>query len=1036
MTIRLKTMLLILVNVLIALFLMLAATYALSIRWADRNDTNNARENMRRVRALVGTELDNLQAFARDYAVWDDTYAFVLNRNQAYIDSNFVDGVYNNNHIDFILIVDLQGRLVYGRAYDSVQRAQSTEPWDATAALRDIGAFRGDMGKNGMKGLLKLSTGPFLFSAQPILRSDEQGAPVGVLIFGRALEPAVLSSISSITGLAISAFSLNDPLMAADLRAKLVALPRDDPILVTPREAGICPAFCVLYDFKGDPVLVLSTLQPTQFRAQVIAALSTLLALLAIIIIGGYAGITFMLDRMTLSRIMQLSLFTGGVRSAEQLSDRISMKGKDEIVALASSLNGMLDALQREAHRHYMDEERLRTLVDLDQLGDVSDVALTDYALEAVVRLTGSTLGYLAVTSEDGQTLSIQSWSRAAMAECTVHDKPIVYPLASTGLWGEPVRQRRVVITNDYRAEDPLKKGYPPGHVRIDSHMGVPIFEGDRVVMVSGVANKAAPYDEADVRQVTLLMGGMWRQIQKRKAQEALQESEERFRNASQVTGQIIYESFLATGRIRWSGAIAPITGRSPEEFQDIGFVKYQALIHPEDLARMDPDFEKARAGCGSYQVSYRLARPDGSWVWVEDTGVFLNDGGGEATRMLGSLKDISERILAQEEKLRYEEKLQQAAKMEAVGRLAGGVAHDFNNALTGILGYTELLMRSVDAGSETYGELEEIRRAGEHAASLTAQLLAFSRKQVIQPRNVDLNAILRDATTMLARLMGENMRLTTLCAESPVVVRADPSQIEQILINLAMNARDAMPEGGRLSIEVDRARIDEAYAVQHPDARMGEYALLIVSDTGSGMSRDTIAHLFEPFFTTKDPSQGGGLGLAMIYGAVRQNDGFINVYSEPGIGTTFRVYLPLVAEARLEAAAPAGLPPVPRGSETILLVEDEAMVRTLAGRILSRQGYTVIAGADAEEALALAAARAGKIDLLLTDMVMPGTNGKSLYDALKPLRPGMKVVFMSGYAESIIAHQGVLEEGVHFLPKPFTMNALTAAVRGALDGP
>jgi signal transduction histidine kinase len=405
-----------------------------------------------------------------------------------------------------------------------------------------------------------------------------------------------------------------------------------------------------------------------------------------------------------------------------------------------------------------------------------------------------------------------------------------------------------------------------------------------------------------------------------------------------------------------------------------------------------------------------------------------------EAGRFATVFEDATARRQAEEEKAALEEQLRQAMKMEAVGRLAGGVAHDFNNILTGILGYADLLLRSLPPEDPSRAEIREIASAGERAADLTRQLLAFSRKQLIAPKVLDLNEVLANSQRMLTRIIGEDVRLLFVPGENLGRVRADPGQIEQVLINLAVNARDAMPDGGTLTVETADAVIDAAYARTQVGVTPGVYVRLAVSDSGHGMTPEVKAHLFEPFFTTKEKGKGTGLGLSTVYGIVRQNGGFVHVYSEPGRGSTFRIYFPRVEDAA--DALPLTAPPTaPRGTETILLVEDEEMVRRLVARVLGELGYRILTAADGGEAQSVSGAEPGRIDLLLTDVIMPGMNGKELFAHLAVARPGLRTLFMSGYTENAIAHHGVLDPGTRFLPKPFTIEHLAAKVREALDG-
>jgi two-component system cell cycle sensor histidine kinase/response regulator CckA len=399
--------------------------------------------------------------------------------------------------------------------------------------------------------------------------------------------------------------------------------------------------------------------------------------------------------------------------------------------------------------------------------------------------------------------------------------------------------------------------------------------------------------------------------------------------------------------------------------------------------------------------------------------------------RRLGAvvvLHDITERKL-------LETQLRQAQKMEAIGRLAGGVAHDFNNLLNVILGYGEMLLEKLPEGDPSRHKLVEIRSAANRAAGLTRQLLAFSRKQVIEPRVIDLNSLIADMEKMMRRLIGEDIELLTRPAPGLGRVRADPGQIEQILMNLAVNARDAMPDGGRLILETANADLEESFARQHPGARPGRFVTFVVTDTGVGMDAEVQSHLFEPFFTTKDQGKGTGLGLATVYGIVKQSEGYITVRSEPGRGATFTIYLPRVDAP--SDRAPTRAPAVSAGgTETLLVVEDESTVRDLLGEILQGLGYTVLSTGDVDEALAIVRDRREPIHLLITDVVMPKMNGRELARRITALRADLKVIYMSGYADSAIIHQGILESGAAFIQKPFSLTTVAQRIREILDGP
>ena len=414
---------------------------------------------------------------------------------------------------------------------------------------------------------------------------------------------------------------------------------------------------------------------------------------------------------------------------------------------------------------------------------------------------------------------------------------------------------------------------------------------------------------------------------------------------------------------------------------------------------------------------------------WFQTIKVPLRLPEEESSTLLGVATEITERK-------RLEEQLLQSQKMEAVGQLAGGVAHDFNNILTAIVGYTDLLAADFSPNSRELEDLEEIRKAARRAAALTRQLLSFSRKQMLEPRIIDLNGVVTNLEKMLRSLISENIELKTALATGLGAARADPNQIEQVIMNLAINARDAMPEGGTLTIETGNATLDENYAARHVSVVPGAYVMLAVTDTGCGMNEETKARMFEPFFTTKPPGRGTGLGLSTVYGIVKQSGGNIWLYSEPGRGTTFKIYLPTVAALPEDIGKVVPVEAARHGGGTVLVVEDDDQLRRLTHRALAARGYTVLEADRGRAALDIARRHKGMIDLLLTDVVMPDTNGRKLADALRAARPGLRVLYMSGYPDGAIASHGMLEHGVAYLAKPFTTEAITRKVREVLDAP
>ena len=507
-------------------------------------------------------------------------------------------------------------------------------------------------------------------------------------------------------------------------------------------------------------------------------------------------------------------------------------------------------------------------------------------------------------------------------------------------------------------------------------------------------------------------------------AVEALRTAEERMRFALQNADVGIWDVDYTTGAHRWSETLEAHYGLQPGTF-DGTFDAFVERIHPDDRESVLETFGTAMTSGADFSFQNRSIWPDGTVRWLTGAGRVLLGDRGEPVRGVGISLDVTERH-------RLEEQFQQAQKMEAIGQLAGGVAHDFNNLLTAILGYSELLLADLDPSDPRQADITEIQKAGESAARLTRQLLALSRKQVIEPTLLDLNVVVTDMRAMLGRLIGEDVNIVLGLRPELAPVKADRGQIEQIVLNLAVNARDAMPTGGTLTIETTNVERDERDGTTAQlTLKPGPWTALIVSDTGTGMSPGVQARLFEPFFTTKEIGKGTGLGLATVHSIVKQSGGRVDVSSEVGRGTSFTVYFPRADAVETVDARPAAQ--TRAGARTVLVVEDAEGLRALARRLLERQGYRVLVAANADEARRLFD-RNPSIDVLLTDVVMPGANGVELTRRLAGQRPALKVIYMSGYTEETIVHHGVLNPGIAFLHKPFTSETLGRKVREVLD--
>jgi two-component system cell cycle sensor histidine kinase/response regulator CckA len=547
--------------------------------------------------------------------------------------------------------------------------------------------------------------------------------------------------------------------------------------------------------------------------------------------------------------------------------------------------------------------------------------------------------------------------------------------------------------------------------------------KGGRPVDIEATMAGAADYLAKDSVTSVLLERSMRHALERKQSAEALHLSEERYRDIVENSHDFIYSHDLKGNYTSINNAGEQLTGYTREEVLTMNFAQ---IVAPDFVDKAEEMIAGRLAGEKGTAYDLDIVAKDGRRIAVEiNTKLVLRDG--VAVGVQGTARDVTGRK-------DLEEQLRQSQKMEAIGRLAGGIAHDFNNLLTAITGYSELSMRRMEETDPLLVNLQEIKKAGDRAASLTRQLLAFSRKQVLRPKVLVLNSVVSDMERMLARLIGEDIELCTVLEPNLSSIKVDPGQIEQIIMNLAVNARDAMPQGGKLTIETRNVVIDDEYARNHIAVTPGPFVKLEVSDSGCGIDTQTQSRIFEPFFTTKEVGKGTGLGLSTVYGIVKQSGGHIWVYSEVGVGTIFTIYLPCTEENpeayKREYGNERGL----RGTETILIAEDEEVVRKLVSKVLLMYGHKVLEAADGNEALLISESHVAPIDLLITDVIMPDMNGLELANHLTGLRPETKVLFMSGYTDSAIVHQGVLDDGANFIQKPFSPEALASKVREVLE--
>jgi PAS domain S-box-containing protein len=636
-----------------------------------------------------------------------------------------------------------------------------------------------------------------------------------------------------------------------------------------------------------------------------------------------------------------------------------------------------------------------------------AQLQVSDRKLAAVARL--ARVGYW----EDDLVADRLTWSEEA---CQFVGLPLSERMPSWDTFRELVHPDDWRLVQDARAR--LREGEPPCTVAF------------RVTLCDGALRHVETMAEAvrdEHGRIIRVVGAIKDVSERKQADDALRASQQRLWVALQATGLGLWDWDLATNVVEFSPAWKQQIGYEPDEIPD-HYEEWEGRLHPEDR---DHTLRALRAYLDGRQPEYssefRLRHKDGTYRWIYSRGAMLRDESGRHTHMIGCHLDITERK-------QLEEQYRQSQKMQALGQLAGGIAHDFNNLLTVINGFAELVAEQLGPSHRSLRDLNEIRAAATSAAGLTRELLAFSRRQILKPQVLDVDQVLGRMERVLGRLIGENIALTIKPSASRRVT-ADASQIEQVILNLAVNARDAMPDGGRLLIETMDVTLDTTFVRRHGGARPGDHVLIAISDTGTGMDATTRAHLFEPFYTTKPAGWGTGLGLATVYGIVKQSGGSIWVYSEPGKGSTFKIYLP-VATGGVEppAAAPADTRAL-RGTETVLVVEDQTGVRSFIEQTLHRLGYTVVTASTGPEAVAAALAHGGPIHVMLTDVVLPGASGREAARQVLAVRPSLRVLYMSGYTDEAIVRHGVLEPALAFIQKPFTADDLARRIREVLAG-
>lgn len=698
-----------------------------------------------------------------------------------------------------------------------------------------------------------------------------------------------------------------------------------------------------------------------------------------------------------------------------------------QLKAQIRDLEQELVVLRRKEEQHRLNEHRLEALNLLHRMTGASLSEITDFALESSVALTGSSIGYVAFLDETEAVLTMHAWSRSAMAECAMQTRPIRYPVEKTGLWGEAVRQRKPVITNDYVAPNPLRKGFPDGHVRLTRHMNVPIFDGRRIAMVAGVGNKSEAYDDSDVRQLTLLMQGTWHIIQRKNAREELREQKELLEGVLNAIDDVINIQNTDHTIERYNQAGYDLLQRSPETVQ--GKKCYELLGNREPCPRC-PTSEAIRT---KHRAAMEKYIPE-LGLWLDCRSYPVIGENGAVVRIIQLLRDITDKKQAEKEKALLREKLLASQKMEALGTLTGGVAHDFNNILTIITGWAELLREDIPENHPAEKGLGEILSAGVRAKNIVGHLLTFGRKGEFRPIPWQIGPIVREALQMMRSVTPSSVQFRESIADGLPDVLADSTQIHQLLVNLCKNAVDAMPEeGGILDVALERVLLSSEETDLDPETVPGDYLRLVVRDNGHGIPEEHQRRIFDPYFTTREVGRGTGLGLAIALGIAKRHGGSIHVESRPGKGTTVSVFLP-VSDQKAAEVDPEPQDDLPAGDESVLLVDDEPSIAELNRLRMEKLGYRVTSETDPEKALRLFSSAPERFELVVTDMTMPGMSGLRLAQKIRSMTPGAKIILCTGYSEQLSGNTAADHGIACVIQKPVDLKTLAVSARTVID--
>jgi PAS domain S-box-containing protein len=969
-----------LLSILITVILLVAGIFGVArsviLNGFAKLEHAEAEQNLSRAVDALNASIVGLSHVATDYSSWNQTYDYVREGNPNFTKSEFPNEALSGIKVSFVAIANSSNRILFAKGYDLRRQQVVPFPPDLAARLAAPSSFSHFTDpKRKFGGIIRLADGPALIVSQPILTSDNRGPIAGALVMGRWLDAQEVDDLSSTTHLTLAFLSVQPRELSPDDSAAVLGLSSNFPQLVAPVDARTIVGYRLLQDVDGNPAAVLRMSTPRTMYQQGRLSLVQFMVLLLAAAAAFTALTLFVIERLVLSRVAKLSKSVATVGQRGDLSARVEVKGNDELADLSASINQMLAALEKAQKETAEQSARLRIIVE---------------RMPAVLWTTDTDLRYVSYMGAGLHALGHKTneLSGRSLYDYFATRDPSFPPIDAhlRALRGESTTYVVTWMDRTFESHtDPLRDA----NNKIVGVIGIALDSTDRVVV-----------------------------------EEALRESETSYRSIIEEAPYGILRCTVGGSFTLVNRALVRMLAFESEH-EVIGLNIGTDVF--EDLHDHSNFIDQLQSQGSAEGVETLWKQHGGKSILVRLGGRAVRDARGQIAYFEVIAEDVSERR-------QLEIQLRQSQKMQAIGQLAGGVAHDFNNLLTVVKGHIELILTNLPVNDPLFARLDQVQKAANRASSLTRQLLAFSRLQVLQPQILDLNGIVSGMIQMLSRIIGENIELIFRPGGILGRVKADAGQLEQVLLNLVVNARDAMPNGGQLTIETENVELDDSYGQNHAVIKPGPYVMLAVSDTGCGMDPATQARIFEPFFTTKEPGKGTGLGLATVYGVVKQSEGYIWVYSEPGQGTTFKIYLPLAADVVEPAKPQPATPAVVRGSETILLVEDEESVRSLVADFLKSTGHTVLEASEGEEAIGLAESQGNRIDLLISDVVMPKMSGRELWNELRKRLPTLKVLFISGYTDDSVVRHGVIDGDVAFLQKPFTMRALAAKIREALD--